>query len=62
VSEPVIKFIKKRIEGGVIVTAEDRHIVKEGNRYKVYLPSQWSEMWEELRRLGKTVSIIIVIK
>jgi len=62
VSEAVVKLLRKRIEGGIIVTAEDRHVVKEGKSYKVYLPSQWSEMWEELRKAGKTVTLIIVIK
>jgi len=61
-SEAVVKLLRKRIEGGIVVTAEERHIVKEGKSYKVYLPQQYNEVWEELRRLGKTVAVIIIIK
>jgi len=61
-SEAVTNMIRRRIEGGIVVTAEERHIVKEGKSYKVYLPQQYNEVWEELRRLGKTVTVIIVIK
>jgi len=61
-SEAIVKLLRKRIEGGIVVTAEERHIVKEGKSYKVYLPQQYNEVWEELRRLGKTVTVIIVIK
>jgi hypothetical protein len=61
-SEAVTNMIRRRIEGGIVVTAEEGHIVKEGKSYKVYLPQQYNEVWEELRRLGKTVAVIIVIK
>jgi len=62
VSEVVANMIKRRIEGGIVIVAEDRHIVKEGPRYKVFLPQQYNDTWEELRKLGKTVTVIIVIK
>jgi hypothetical protein len=61
-SEAIVKLLRKRIEGGIVVTAEERHIVKEGKSYKVYLPQQYNEVWEELRRLGKTITVIVVIK
>jgi hypothetical protein len=61
-SEAVTNMIRRRIEGGIVVTAEERHIVKEGKSYKVYLPQQYNEVWEELRRLGKTITVIVVIK
>jgi hypothetical protein len=61
-SEVVANMIRRRIEGGIVVTAEERHIVKEGKSYKVYLPQQYNEVWEELRRLGKTITVIVVIK
>jgi hypothetical protein len=39
-SEVVTKIIRRRIEGGIVITAEGRHIIKEGPRYKVYLPQE----------------------
>jgi shikimate kinase len=62
VSEVVANMIKRRIEGGIVITAENRHIIKEGSRYKVYLPIEHNDTWEDLRKLGKTVTVIIVIK
>ena len=61
-SEVVANMIKRRIEGGIVITAEDRHIVKEGPRYKVYLPIEHNDTWEELRKMGKTVTVIVIIK
>jgi len=61
-SEVVSKLIRRRIEGGITIIAEDRHIVKEGPRYKLYLPVEHNDTWEELRKMGKTVTVIIVIK
>jgi len=61
-SEAVTNMIRRRIEGGIVITAEGRHIIKEGPRYKVYLPIEHNDTWEELRKLGKTVTVIIVIK
>jgi hypothetical protein len=61
-SEVVANMIKRRIEGGIVITAENRHIIKEGPRYKVYLPIEHNDTWEDLRKLGKTVTVIIVIK
>jgi hypothetical protein len=55
-------MIRRRIEGGIVIAAEGRHIVKEGPRYKVYLPVEHNDTWEDLRKLGKTVTVIIVIK
>lgn len=36
-----------------------RAIVAEGKRYKVYLPTMYNDLWEELR--GKKVRVYIVI-
>lgn len=61
-SEAVTNMIRRRIEGGIVITAESRHIIKEGPRYKVYLPIEHNDTWEELRKMGKTIAVIIVIK
>jgi len=61
-SEAVTNMIRRRIEGGIVITAENRHIIKEGPRYKVYLPIEHNDTWEELRKMGKTITVIIVIK
>jgi hypothetical protein len=61
-SEAMTRLLMRRIAGSIVVTAENRHIVKEGDRYKVYLPGHWNELWEELRRVGKTVAVVIIVK
>ena len=61
-SEAVTNMIRRRIEGGIVITAEGRHIIKERLRYKVYLPIEHNDTWEELRKMGKTIAVIIVIK
>jgi hypothetical protein len=61
-SKAIVKLLRKRIEGGIVITAEGRHIIKEGPRYKVYLPIEHNDTWEDLRKLGKTITVIIVIK
>jgi hypothetical protein len=43
-SEAIMKMIKRRVEGGIVVATEDKHIVKEGKSYKVYLPQQYNEV------------------
>jgi len=47
---------------GIVVPVGSRSIVKEGKRYKVYLPATMNRVWEELRRKGKDIDIIIVLK
>jgi hypothetical protein len=62
VSEAVTNMIRRRIADGIVIIAENRHIVKEGPRYKVYLPQENNDTWEELRKMGKTVTVIVIIK
>ncbi|MEM0196804.1 MAG: hypothetical protein QXK66_04145 [Sulfolobales archaeon] len=31
-------------------------------RYKIYLPEQYNEIWEEIRRQGRRVDLIIVVR
>ena len=36
-----------------------RSIVRENKRYKVYLPTMYNDLWEELR--GRKVKVYIVV-
>jgi len=38
-----------------------REIVKMGNRYIIYLPVEYNQLWEELKRQGKKVRIYIEV-
>ena len=38
-----------------------RKVVVEGNRYKIYLPSQLNELWRELSKMNTKVEVFIRI-
>ena len=37
-----------------------RAIIRDGNRYKIYLPAMYKDLWEQLR--GRKVHVYIVIR
>ena len=39
-----------------------RSIIREHMRYKIYLPEQYNEIWEEIRRQGRRVDLIIAVR
>lgn len=47
---------------GIVIPVSSRSVVKEGKRYKIYLPATMNKLWDELRRKGKDIDIIIVLK
>jgi len=51
---------KIRIIPNIIVIPE-RTIVRMGHRYIVYLPQDYSVIWDELKRQGKKVRIYIEV-
>ena len=38
-----------------------RGIVKEYNRYKIYLPKMYNDLWEELRDKNVKIKVYIVV-
>jgi len=38
-----------------------REIVKMGNRYIIYLPVEYNQLWEELKRQGKKIRVYIEV-
>jgi len=42
-----------------VVYAGGRVIIKEGKRFKIYLPTQFNDVWQALR--GKKVKVYLVI-
>ena len=43
-----------------VIPAGKRKIVKIGDRYLIYLPTNLNEVWEYLHRSGKKVSVFLV--
>ena len=62
---PKHKFLKLSdlvIEIGNKLYIPDRKVIRESNKYKVYLPLQYRELWEYLRLNKQKVDVIIIIK
>lgn len=51
----ILKIIPK------LIIIPRREIVRMGQRWIVYLPMDYSELWEELKRQGKKVRIYIEV-
>ena len=58
--------LARALANGLIIKAPRRAIVRESSsrvtRYKVYLPTQYNELWEQLRRMGKDIDVLIIIR
>ncbi|MCD6096154.1 MAG: hypothetical protein J7J99_06280 [Thermoprotei archaeon] len=54
----LLKLIQERN----LIYVGKRKVVVEGNRYKIYLPSQLNELWEELSKVNTKVEVFIRIK
>lgn len=50
-----LKFIPKEI------IIPKREVVRLGERWIIYLPQDYTEVWEELKRQGKKVRIYIEV-
>jgi len=44
------------------VLVRNRRLTKESERYKLYLPRKYNDVWEKLYRENKRVDILIVLK
>lgn len=44
-----------------LIVVPKREIMRMGNRWIMYLPQDYDEIWEELKRQGKKVRIYIEI-
>jgi hypothetical protein len=40
----------------------NRRLIKESERYKLYLPKKYNDVWEKLYRENKRVDILVVLK
>ena len=43
--------------GGIVMK---RSIIREGNRFKVYLPKELNDLWREVK--GKKVHLVVVLE
>ena len=39
-----------------------RRLTKENDRYKVYLPKKYNDIWEKLYKEGKRVDLLLILK
>jgi len=44
-----------------IIVVPEREVVKLGERWIIYLPQQYAEIWEELKRQRKKVRVYIEV-
>jgi len=44
------------------IPVSKRKIVREGGKWKIYLPSSYNELWQHLHEEGVEVDLIIFIK
>jgi len=44
-----------------LIIVPEREIVRMGDRWIIYLPQQYSELWEELKKRRKKVRVYIEI-
>jgi len=44
------------------VSVFNRSLTKENDRYKLYLPKKYNDVWEKLCRENKRVDILVVLK
>jgi len=44
------------------VLALNRRLTKESDRYKLYLPKRYSDIWGKLYRENKRVDILVMLK
>lgn len=40
----------------------ERRVVKEGKRFKIYLPKAYNSLWSKLSEMKKKVKIIIIVE
>jgi len=39
-----------------------RSIIREGHKWKIYLPRSYREVWEQIRLNKKKVDVIVIVK
>jgi len=44
-----------------VIVVPKREIVRHGNRWIIYLPQDYSELWETIKKSGKKVRIYIEV-
>jgi len=58
----VIVFLPELVEYVDRVLAVKRLITREGDRFKLYLPKKYSDIWEKLYKEGKRVDLLLILK
>jgi len=58
----IIVFLPEPIEHIDKILALNRYVIKENNRYKLYLPKKYNDIWEKLHRKNQKVDLLIVFK
>jgi len=55
-------FLPEPIEHIDKILALNRYVIKESNRYKLYLPKKYNDVWEKAHRKNQKVDLLIVFK
>ncbi len=58
----VIVFLPEPVEHVDKILVLNRYVIKENNRYKLYLPKKYNDVWEKLHRKNQKVDLLIVFK
>ncbi|RLI96732.1 MAG: hypothetical protein DRP00_04950 [Candidatus Aenigmatarchaeota archaeon] len=58
----VIVLLPETIENVDKILALNRYIIKENDRYRLYLPKKYNDIWEELYRKKEKIDLLIVFK
>ena len=56
----VIVFLPSEVNYVDKILMQKRELVKENERYKIYLPRRYNSIWEKL--VGKTVDLLVVFR
>jgi len=58
----VIVFLPKSVEHVDKILALSRYVIKENDRYKLYLSKRYNDIWEELHSEKQKADLLIVFK
>ena len=58
----VVVFLSEPINYVDKVLAVNRRLIKESDRFNLYLPKRYSDIWEKLCEEGKRVDLLVILK
>jgi len=44
-----------------VIVIPRREVVRHGKRWIIYLPSDYNDIWEEIKKMGKKVKVYIEV-